>query len=150
MKIENAIKQSSFTNSYHKALINLIFTANWARDEQMKAFKKFGLLPQHFNVLRIVRGSMPNPIAPKKIREVLIDKSGDLTRLLDKLEKMGCIKRNLCPSNRRQMDISMTDHGLELLEKLQEPLDQFTEKVQKNITEEQAVMLSHLLDDLRG
>ena len=150
MKIENAIKQSSFTNSYHKALVNLIFTANWVRDEQMKAFRQFGLLPQHYNVLRIVKGSMPRPIAPKDIKEVLVDKAGDLTRLLDKLEKMGLVKRNLCPSNRRQMDISMTDKGLQLLENLQEPLDLFTDKIRKNITEDQAEMLSNLLDDLRG
>lgn len=150
MKIENAIKQSSFSNSYHKALVNLIYTGNWVRDEQMKVFKEFGLLPQHFNVLRIIKGSMPSPIAPKDIKEVLIDKAGDLTRLIDKLEKMGYVKRNLCPSNRRQMDISMTDKGLQLLEMLQTPLDEFTAKIKANITEKQAETLSNLLDALRG
>lgn len=150
MKIEKAIKQSSFSSSYHKVLVNLIYTGNWVRDEQMKVFKEFGLLPQHYNVLRIIKGSMPDPIAPKDIKEVLIDKAGDLTRLIDKLEKMGYVKRNLCPSNRRQMDISMTDKGLALLTELQTPLSEFTEKIQQNISEDQAEALSHLLDELRG
>jgi len=150
MKIENAIKQSSFSSSYHKVLVNLIYTGNWVRDEQMKVFKQFDLLPQHYNVLRIIKGHMPTPIAPKDIKEVLIDKAGDLTRLLDKLEKKGFVKRNLCPSNRRQMDISMTDKGFEVLEKMQAPLQTFTDKIQACISADQAESLSNLLDQLRG
>lgn len=150
MKIENAIKQSSFTSNYHKMLINLMYTGNWLRDEQMKIFKQHDLLPQHFNVLRIIRGSIPGPIAPKEIKEVLIDKAGDLTRLIDKLEKKELVKRNLCPSNRRKMDISITDKGLQLLEVLNEPMEAFTRKIQQNITEDQAANLSDLLDTLRG
>lgn len=150
MKIENVIKQSSFSSSYHKVVVNLIFTGNWIRDEQMKVFKQFDLLPQHYNVLRIIKGHMPHPIAPKDIKEVLIDKAGDLTRLLDKLEKMGLVKRNLCPSNRRQMDISMTDKGLKILEQLQGPLQIFTDMIQNNLSKDQAENLSDLLDQLRG
>jgi len=150
MKIEQAIKQSSFTSNYQKMLINLMYTGNWLRDEQMKIFKQQDLLPQHFNVLRIIRGSMPAPIAPKEIKEVLIDKAGDLTRLIDKLEKKGLVKRNLCPSNRRKMDISITDKGLELLETFNEPMEAFTQKIQQNISDAQAAQLSNLLDVLRG
>ena len=150
MKIENAIKQSRFTSSYHKVLVNLIYTGNWVRDEQMKVFRQFDLLPQHYNVLRIIKGHMPAPIAPKDIKEVLIDKAGDLTRLLDKLEKNGLIKRNLCPSNRRQMDISMTDKGIRTLKEVQQPLQVFTDMIQKNLSADQAETLSDLLDQLRG
>ena len=150
MKIENAIKQSSFANSYHKVLVNLIYTGNWIRDEQSKIFKEFDLLPQHYNVLRIIKGHMPAPIAPKDIKEVLIDKAGDLTRLIDKLEKMGYVRRNLCPSNRRQMDISMTQEGLALLAEIQTPLEKFTDKIEQHLSEQQAAALSDLLDVLRG
>lgn len=150
MNIEQVIKQSSFSNSYHKAIINLNYTGNWLRDEQTKIFKQFDLLPQHYNVLRIIRGSMPKPIAPKNIKEVLVDKASDLTRIIDKLEKKGYVKRNLCPSNRRQMDISITEKGLQLIEDLNEPFENFTASIQKNFTEEQAEQLSNLLDQLRG
>lgn len=150
MKIEKAIRQTSFSSSYQKVLINLIYTGNWIRDEQVKIFKQFDLLPQHYNVLRIIKGHMPEPIAPKDIKEVLIDKAGDLTRLIDKLAKKGYVKRNLCPSNRRQMDISMTDKGYELLRTIEAPLQAFTDQLAANLTPEQAEALSDLLDHVRG
>ena len=150
MKIEKAIKQSRFNNSYHKALVNLIYTGNWVRDEQTKIFKTYGLLPQHYNVLRIIRGSMPHPITPKQIKEVLIDKTGDLTRLIDKLEKMDYVKRNLCPSNRRQMDISLKEKGLEVLELLEAPMKAYFDMIRQHISEKEAEDLSDLLDTLRG
>ena len=151
MKIENVIKQATeFKSNHHKVLVNLIFTGNWLRDEHTRIFKQFDLLPQHYNVLRIIKGAMPNPITPKDIKEVLIDKACDLTRLIDKLTKLGYVKRNLCPSNRRQMDISLTDEGLALMEKINQPLEEFIGKIQANLTADQAGALSDLLDTLRG
>lgn len=150
MKIEDAIKQSAFLNSYHKMVVNLIFTGNWIRDEQVSLLKEFDLLPQHYNALRIIKGRHPKPISPKEIKEVLVDKANDLTRLLDKLEKKQYIKRNLCPSNRRKMDISITDAGLGFLRTVQEPMDEFTDLIRKRVTENQAEELSQLLDLVRG
>ena len=151
MKIENVIKQATdFKSNHHKMLVNMIYTGNWLRDEHMRIFKQFDLLPQHYNVLRIIKGSMPNPITPRDIKEVLIDKASDLTRLIDKLTKLGYVKRNLCPSNRRQMDISLTEQGLALMEEMDKPLEEFIKKVEANISGEQAGQLSDLLDTLRG
>ena len=151
MKIEKVIKQAtSFTSNHHKVLVNLIFTGNWLRDEHNRIFKQFDLLPQHYNVLRIIKGSMPKPIAPRDIKEVLIDKASDLTRLIDKLTKLGLVKRNLCPSNRRQMDISMTDKGLALMKEIDRPLNDFIDKIKSNLTDKEADELSDLLDALRG
>lgn len=150
MKIEQAIKQTTFTDIYQKALLNLIYTGNWIRDEQLKVMKPFEILPQHYNALRIIRGRHPAPISPGEIKEVLMDKANDLTRLLDKLEKKGYIKRNLCPSNRRKIDIHITPAGLALLETMNAPLENFNNQIKVRLTKQQAATLSELMDSLRG
>jgi len=149
-RIEEAIKQSKFQDVYQKALINLIYTANCLRDEQVKILKPFDLLPQHFNIMRILKGRHPRPICPGEIKEVMLDKANDLTRLLDKLERKGLIQRNLCPTNRRKMDITLTQAGLELLEKMNRIMDQTHDALKKRLSDREAASLSHLLDKMRG
>ncbi|HEY8916321.1 MAG TPA: MarR family transcriptional regulator, partial [Chitinophaga sp.] len=91
MRIEEAIKQGKFSNNFHKALVNLIFTSNWLRDANAEIFKKYDILPQHFNALRIIKGRHPKPVSAGEIKEVLLDKASDVTRLLDKLVKQGYV-----------------------------------------------------------
>ncbi|MCL6524774.1 MAG: MarR family transcriptional regulator [Thermoflavifilum sp.] len=149
-RIEQAIKQTKFQDVYQKALINLIYTSNCLRDEQVKALKTYDLLPQHFNVLRIIKGRHPKPVSPGEIKEVMLDKANDLTRLLDKLERKQLIQRNLCPTNRRKMDITLTDAGLKLLDQLNLIMEQFHLKLRNRLSEREADTLSHLLDKMRG
>lgn len=149
MKIEDAIQQSRFQDNYQKAVVNLAYTANWVRDEQIRLLKPFDLLPQHFNALRIIRGRHPAPVSPGEIKAVLIDKANDLTRLLDKLENKGLIKRNLCPTNRRKMDVNLTARGLKLLEEVSAHIQGFTKRLKGQITDKEAATLSRLLDKMR-
>lgn len=150
MKIENAIKQTKFENSLQKAMINLFFTANWFRDKQQAMFEEFDVLPQHFNILRIIKGKHPMPVCPGGIKEVMIDKSPDLTRLLDKLVKKGLVERKLCDINRRKMDITLTASGLILLEEMNAKIKRVMEEINVNITMEEAETLSNLLDKMRN
>lgn len=150
MKIEEAIKQRHFDDNYQKMVVNLLYTANWARDEQVNIMKTFGILPQHYNALRIIRGKHPEPISPGEIKEVLIDKANDLTRLLDKLEKNKWIKRGLCPANRRKMDVTITSQGLKLLKEIDKPMQAYKNELKKKITDKEADTLTRLLDKLRG
>lgn len=149
MRIEEAIKQSRFSDSYQKAVINLLYTANWLRDEQVQLLKQFDLLPQHFNAMRIIRGKHPQPVSPGEIKEVLIDKANDLTRLLDKLEKKGLIRRNLCPTNRRKMDVTMTAKGQKVLEDASLAMQALIRRLKKQVTDKEAANLSRLLDKIR-
>jgi len=149
-RIEEAIKQSKFQDLYQKALVNLIYTANCLRDEQVRRLKSFDLLPQHFNVMRILRGRHPNPVCPGEIKEVMLDKANDLTRLLDKLERKGLIQRNLCQTNRRKMDVTLTQAGIELLEKLNHIMEETHKTLKERLSEREAASLSHLLDKMRG
>ena len=118
MKIEDAIKQQKFENNLHKALVNLIYTSNWIAANQSEFFKDYDILPQHYNILRILKGKFPNSSCPGDIKEVMLDKNPDLTRLLDKLVKLGYVDRQLCEENKRKMDITITKKGLDFLNKI--------------------------------
>lgn len=149
MKIEEAIKQGRFGSNFHKAVVNLIYTSNWLRDAHTDLFRKYGILSQHFNALRIIKGRHPKPVSAGEIKDVLLDKASDVTRLLDKLVTQGYVKRQLCEYNRRKMDITLTPRGLQLLEELEGPLNAFYEELATRLSAEEALLLSDLLDKIR-
>jgi DNA-binding MarR family transcriptional regulator len=150
MKIEQAINQRKFRDEHHKVVVNLLYTGNWLRDALGANLKSLGLLPQHYNALRIIRGKHPEPLSAGSIKEVMLDKASDVTRLLDKLEKLNYIQRRLCPHNRRKMDINITQQGLQLLDELDVPMDSFYKELIQRLSEEDAKLLSDLLDKMRG
>ncbi|PSL28889.1 MarR family winged helix-turn-helix transcriptional regulator [Chitinophaga ginsengisoli] len=150
MRIEQAINQRKFKDDYHKIVVNLLFTGNWLRDALGANLKEHGLLPQHYNALRIIKGRHPEPVSAGDIKDVMLDKASDVTRLLDKLEKLEYVQRRLCPHNRRKMDISITPQGLKLLSDVDILMDTFYEDLAERITEEEAATLSDLLDKIRG
>ncbi|WP_447641077.1 MULTISPECIES: MarR family winged helix-turn-helix transcriptional regulator [Chitinophagaceae] len=150
MKIEDAIKQKKFENAVDKAIINLIYTHNWLRDGFNTILKPYGLLQQHFNILRILRGKHPEVMSPGDIKEVMLDKGNDITRLLDKLVSMKLAERNLCETNRRKMDIRITEKGLELTREISEKFKERGNNIIQNITERDAELLSNLLDKMRN
>jgi DNA-binding MarR family transcriptional regulator len=149
MKIEQAINQRKFKDDYHKVVVNLLYTGNWLRDTLGSSLKDHGLLPQHYNALRIIRGKHPEPVSAGDIKDVMLDKASDVTRLLDKLEKMEYVQRKLCPHNRRKMDINITPKGLALLDQLTAPMDSVYKEMAERLTEEEAGQLSDLLDKFR-
>ncbi|HRD38816.1 MAG TPA: MarR family transcriptional regulator, partial [Bacteroidia bacterium] len=148
-KIKKAIKQSKFESPFQKAVINIIYTANWLRDQQTELFKKHDILPQHYNVLRIVNGKHPKSVSPGDIKEVMLDKGNDVTRLVDKLVKMDLLKRSLCEENRRKIDINLTDKGVKFLKEINEPMRKQYLNMKKFLSEKEAESLSNLLDKLR-
>lgn len=147
MGIKEAIK-SQFKSSKQKALVNIIYTANWLRDLQQDVFKHYDILAQHYNVLRIVNGKKKEPLSPSEIKEVMLDKGRDLTRLVDKLVALGLVERKLSDANRRKMEISITPKGIEVVEKIQQDLDVLLLKTFK-LKDDEAENLSDLLDKLR-
>jgi DNA-binding MarR family transcriptional regulator len=150
MRIEQAINQRKFKDDYHKIVVNLLFTGNWLRDALGANLKEHGLLPQHYNALRIIKGRHPEPVSAGDIKDVMLDKASDVTRLLDKLEKLEYVQRRLCPHNRRKMDINITPQGLKLLSDVDVLMDSFYEDLADRVTEEEAAALSDLLDKIRG
>ncbi|MBW8687816.1 MarR family winged helix-turn-helix transcriptional regulator [Chitinophaga rhizophila] len=150
MKIEQAINQRKFKDDYHKIVVNLLYTGNWLRDALGANLKEHGLLPQHYNALRIIKGRHPEPVSAGDIKDVMLDKASDVTRLLDKLEKLEYVQRRLCPHNRRKMDINITPQGLKLLSDVDVLMDTFYDDLADRITAGEAALLSDLLDKVRG
>ena len=148
MRIEEEIKQKSFKNEFHKLVVNLRFTAGWIGGFHTKILKCHGISSQQFNVLRILKGQHPKPSSLVLIRERMLDKDSNASRLIDKLEAAGLAKRVQCPNDRRQVDITITEAGLQLLEKLNPEIDKMTSEI-INLDEKDAKTLNNLLDKLR-
>ncbi|MFD1161921.1 MarR family winged helix-turn-helix transcriptional regulator [Hwangdonia seohaensis] len=136
---------SKFENNKVKALINILFTANWITSHQNAFFKPFGISPQQYNILRILRGAK-TPLKVQTIKERMIDRAPNATRLMDKLCAKNLIERMPCSSDRRVVHIQITKAGLALLEKIS--ID-FNVDLLDNLTEKEAEQLSDLLDKIR-
>jgi DNA-binding MarR family transcriptional regulator len=149
MEIGEVIKQTAFSSPAHKAKINLLYTYHWMRDQYRPVFKKHGILEQHYNVLRIVNGKDPEPAYPSHIISVMIDKKRDLTRLVDKLVKKGLLSRGSCESNRRRVEIFITEAGKALIDEVAQDMAKVDGKL-NYLTDEEAEQLSVLLDKWRG
>ena len=148
MSIEEEIKQKSFQNEYHKLAVNLQFTANWLSAVHAKALRPFGISAQQFNVLRILKGQFPNPSSLILIRERMLDKESNASRLIDKLVSTGLTKRIQCPNDRRQVEITITEKGVELLNQINPKVEEL-ESTLSGLSVAEANQLNSLLDKLR-
>ncbi len=150
MKIGEEIKQSQFQSEHQKALINLLFTYNWFKNRMSGFMKDYGLTQQQYNVLRILRGQHPNGITTWEIRERMLDKMSDASRLVDRLEKMKLVVKQRNKEDRRLVVVKITDAGLTLLEQVSAKEHELNSCFDKNLTEQEARTLSELLDKIRG
>jgi DNA-binding MarR family transcriptional regulator len=129
--------------------VNLLFTSNYLIDYSNEIFKSFDITSQQYNVLRILKGRYPNNASCSSVKEVMLDKNPDLTRLCDRLVSKGLIARDTDENNRRQVNIRITNEGIALLEKIKPFITKHNLKLQ-NLTDEEAETLSNLLDKMRG
>jgi DNA-binding MarR family transcriptional regulator len=148
MALEQDIKQSKFSSEFEKAAINILVTGSWLHQNDTARLKKHGITPEQYNVLRILRGSHPKPLMLADITSRMIDKSSNATRLVEKLRLKGLVKREICENNRRQVDIVITDKGLNLLSKIDKQASEWLE-ILKNISKSEAQELNRILDKLR-
>ncbi|MTI30481.1 MarR family winged helix-turn-helix transcriptional regulator, partial [Xanthovirga aplysinae] len=120
MNIKDVIKQrKEFSSKREMASINILFTANWFTEKIVAMLKEYKINDQHYNILRILKGQYPNYLSPGEIKEVLLNKRGDLTRLLDKLVQLELVSRCGNETNRRMVNISITNKGLDLLDTIE-------------------------------
>lgn len=150
MEIEKEIKQSkNFVSEYQKLAVNIMFTNSWLNTKQNKVFKPYGISPQQYNILRILRGQLPNPASVGLLQDRMIDKMSNASRLVDKLKLKKLVDRKECKSDRRQVDIIITEKGLELLKTIDKDIH-LSETTFKTITLPEAKELNRILDKLRG
>jgi DNA-binding MarR family transcriptional regulator len=147
-KIEEEIQQKKFKSPQQKAVINLIYTANWLNGKLQDRLKEFGITGQQFNILRILKGQYPKNISATEIKTRMLDRNSDVSRLLDRLAIKNLIVKQTCPLDKRAFDVSITKEGLDVLKSI--------DKIEKNqnnkllfLSDEEARILSDLLDKCR-
>ncbi|MCX6174660.1 MAG: MarR family transcriptional regulator [Ignavibacteriales bacterium] len=148
MKLEQEIKQPKFRNEYHKLAVNVLYTNGWLVNLYSNLFSKHDITSNQYNILRILRGQYPNPATVNLLKERMLDKMSDASRLVERLRIKGFVKRDLSSKDRRCVDIIITEKGLHLLkeiDKLNDKHDSFL----KNLSESEAKKLNNLLDKLR-
>jgi DNA-binding MarR family transcriptional regulator len=149
MQLENEIVQPKFKNPWQKASVNIIYTSNWLHWRHSELFRQHGISSQQFNILRILRGQHPGPASIRLLTERMLDKMSNASRLVEKLRQKGLVDRDICPSDRRQVHVHITEKGLELLRRIDNLMDA-EEDALRNLSEQEAEELSRLLDKLRG
>jgi len=148
MGISEDIKQKVFKSEFNKAIVNIIFTNNWIHEKQMQLFKPYGLTEPQFNTLRILRGQYPKPCTINLIIERMLDRMSNASRIVDKLEKKGLVVRNQCKIDRRAVDVTITEKGLDLLKELDVKMEGWESEL-RGISEDDAKALNELLDKFR-
>ena len=143
MGIEKDIQQAKFRNAHQKAGINLIYTLAWLKEKTKLIFEAEGITSQQFNILRILRGSFPQPLSTLQIRERMLEKMSDTSRIAK-----GLVKKITCKQDRRLVDVIITDKGKKLLDRLDTRQDEI-DGVLSNLSEKDANILSDLLDKIR-
>ncbi|QJD94441.1 MarR family transcriptional regulator [Mucilaginibacter robiniae] len=149
MQIEKEIQSDKFEDSYHKVVINLSYTYSWMANQLRSQFEKYNLTSQQFNVLRILRGQYPKPATVNLLKERMLDKMSDASRIVDRLVQKELVSRCTNNHDRRAVDIRISEKGLDVLNQMDNSF-KTADLLKKNITEQEADQLSNLLDKLRG
>ncbi len=148
--IEEEIQQSTFRSPAHRTQVNIIYTAAWINQKTTQELRPFGLSIQQFNILRILRGRNGKPATIKLLTERMLDKMSNASRLVDKLKEKGYVMRQECESDRRRVDIVITEEGLDIVGKASQAVESAMVENFRNLDDEDFDHLSTMLDRLRG
>jgi DNA-binding MarR family transcriptional regulator len=149
-QIERELRQNRpFQSIRAAAAISMLRTADVVRRRAVAVIEPFGISLQQYNVLRILRGSAPHPLPTLEIGERLIERTPGVTRLLDRLEEKGLVRRERCADDRRMVHCWITAAGLELLEVMDAPVDAVDEDILREMTDDDVFTLIRLLDQVR-
>lgn len=146
MNVEQTIKTTTELTLQKRTIIHLTLVYNQINDEIAYALKPFEISVQQFNVLRILKGQKGKPANLSTINERMVTKMSNTTRLVDKLIVKGYVQRKVCPHNRRKVEITITNHGLALLNASNEILNESEREILNNFSESELKELNKLLD----
>ncbi|MCC7302104.1 MAG: MarR family transcriptional regulator [Bacteroidia bacterium] len=150
MRLEDEIRQTKgFRNPLERTLVNIHFTSRWLEGLQAEFMRPHDLTIQQYNILRILRGAHPEPVTVKTLRERMLDKMSDTSRLVEKLRKKGMISRKLCKSDRRNVDVTITEKGIATLSEIDHAFTGLYRKLEV-LPEKEIILLGELLDRIRG
>lgn len=148
MRLEDEIAQEKFQTEFQKGYINILFTSNWLNNKAQVFYKQYEVTQQQYNVLRILRGQYPKPCTVNLIKERMIDKMCDASRIIDRLKIKEFVERRQNELDRRAADVLITDKGLEILKTLDTEINKIESPI-KNLSQEEVQTLNSLLDKIR-
>ena len=149
MTLADLIKQPRFASPAHEAVLNVFATASYVAGEVSDTLAPFGVTQAQYNVLRILRGCHPGRYACSEIAERLLDRTPDVTRLLVRLESRGLLTRERAEHDRRVVEVTITEAGLDVLSQLDAPVDEAIRRVTSHLSDAELETLSGMLDALR-
>lgn len=149
MGIEKDIHQVKFKNARQKAMINLMYTYGWVMEHIKNFLSAEDITHQQYNILRILRGAYPQPLSTLQIRERMLDKMSDTSRIVARLVVKGLVKKVVCAKDKRLVDVTISEKGQKLLKSLDASANQL-EETMKHLTEKESELLSSLLDKVRN
>ncbi|MBT8296081.1 MAG: MarR family transcriptional regulator [Gramella sp.] len=150
MNIEEQLKTNTKLPESRKLVLNMIVTASYISEKLAEALKPFEVSNQQFNVLRILRGQKGKPANLSTIQDRMVNKMSNTTRLVDKLLDKGYCERIICPSNRRKVEIRITEAGLILLEEIDPVIDKVEDDFAGKLNEKEINTLNTKLNELRS
>jgi DNA-binding MarR family transcriptional regulator len=148
MSLEQDIRHSKFRNEWQKAMINLTYTHSWVNERFKRMLDAFDITPQQFNILRILRGAK-DPISTFQIRERMLDKMSDTSRIVDRMVAKKLVVKKVCRHDKRRLDIGISAKGLQVLEEI-DRLEGNMDAIMQGLDDADARALNELLDKLRS
>lgn len=147
IRMNNQFQQQVFSNEWHKLRVNLLYTGSWLRGEVAGFLKPFGITQQQFNILSILRDNHPTALSTQQLRDRLVDRMSDTSRLVDRLQQKKLVCKEECSQDKRLVDINITENGMQLLCQIDAEMPQLDEVLQ-TLTEKEATFLNKLLERL--
>lgn len=147
MGIEKDIQQLAFRNEYQKATINIIFSANWLHERINVFLEEEDITQQQFNIMRILRGSR-KPLSTLQIRERMLDKMSDTSRIVERMLKKGLVEKKICSTDKRLVDVILSEEGYTILEKIDRKNTEM-DNILQHLSADEAETLNRLLDKMR-
>lgn len=150
MKIEDVIKSTVPMENSKKIILNILYTQNVLAEKFNELLKRYEISGEQYNVLRILRGQKGNPANMCVIQERMLAKTSNTTRLVDKLLLKELVTREVCPANRRKIEVSITHKGLAILKELDPKVTEHEESFSKNLNADEIILLDQLLEKYRN
>ncbi len=148
MTLEKDIQQKEFRSEPQKAILNILFTCYFIQDQMNTVFKRYDITRQQYNVLRILRGQHPGHASVNLIRDRMLDKMSDASRIVERLRLKDLVTRKSAEHDKRAVEVTITESGLKLLDEMQGSIDEF-EALLDNLSEQETMQLNGLLDKIR-
>ncbi len=149
MALEEEVKQTKpFPDEWEKSFVNIIYTANWLAYRQYQFLKQFNITTEQYNILRILKGQHPEPASVNLLKERMMNKMSNASRLVEKLEKKGFVTRHESADDRRRMDVVITQSGIDLLKRIHQKY-QGAKAQYGHIPEKDLQVLNDILDRIR-